>query len=430
MGPAVDGARHSERPGPCRCIGRRRSRAFCGRCAHAVLAGAVCLRLGRFSRSPTARPQLFCRCPFGSRFIVQLCSRSRGASLDASNWGVYVPVVASVFREVGLLCSLWYSTRWLPKRRWRAAALRDLLRFALNFTGARSVAYFNTKIAHFFIFPLLGSAALGYYAIAERLTLTPLTRLATTINRVSFPAFSTIQNDDALLRRGYMQSVQSLLISMGPLLAGVFVFAPEILSLLGKEPARSACASWLATLFKVVGTMVGSMFMAKGRTDWSLYWSLFSVGVLVPSMYLIGIPRGLMGVTGVIAASSLLFLLLSQQLANRLIALPFLEYAGHLLRPISVVSIVFAVLWLTRPLLSGSSSFVLLQGAILGRLTTLFSLRLLAGNCAQATGVACVSRLVQKRVKSLSHPLQSSNSWSMFSTIRSTILEYKGAQDE
>ena len=295
------------------------------------------------------------------------------------DWGVYVPVVASVFREVGLLGSLWYSTRWLPGRCWHVAALRDLLGFALNFTGARSVAYFNTKIAHFFIFPLLGSSALGYYAIAERLTLTPLTRLATTINRVSFPAFSTIQDDDALLRKGYMQSVQSLLISMGPLLAGVFVFAPEILSLLGKEPARSALRLLaLATLFKVVGTMVGSMFMAKGRTDWSLYWSLFSVGVLVPSMYFIGIPRGLMGVTGVIAASSLLFLLLSQQLANRLIALPFLEYAGHLLRPISVVSIVFAVLWLTRPLLSGSSSFVLLQGAILGGLTTLFTLRLLA----------------------------------------------------
>ena len=172
--------------------------------------------------------------------------------------------------------------------------------------------------------------------------------------------------------------MQSLLISMGPLLAGVFVFGLRYCLCWAKSPRAAPCASWPATLFKVVGTMVGSMFMAKGRTDWSLYWSLFSVGVLVPSMYLIGIPRGLMGVTGVIAASSLLFLLLSQQLANRLIALPFLEYAGHLLRPISVVSIVFAVLWLTRPLLSGSSSFVLVQGAILGGLTTLFSLRLLA----------------------------------------------------
>lgn len=297
------------------------------------------------------------------------------------SWGVYVPVVASVFREVGLLGSLWSSTRWLPGRHWSAGALCELLRFALHFTGSRAVAYFNTKIAHFFIFPLLGSAALGYYAMAERLTLTPLTRLATTINRVSFPAFSTIQDDDALLRKGYVQSVQSLMLSMGPLLVGVFVFAPEVLLLLGKEPALSALRLLaLATLCKVVGTMVGSMFMAKGRTDWSLYWSLFSVVVLVPAMYYVGIPRGLEGVTGVIAASSLLFLALSQQLANKLIGLSFFEYAGHLLRPAGVVAGVSIVLWLARPMLPGSPLNVLVQGAILGGLATLLLLRLWAWN--------------------------------------------------
>ncbi len=297
------------------------------------------------------------------------------------SWGVYVPVVASVFREVGLLCSLWLSTRWLPGRRWRVGALRELLHFALHFTGSRAVAYFNTKIAHFFIFPLLGSAALGYYAMAERLTLTPLTRLATTINRVSFPAFSTIQDDDALLRKGYVQSVQSLLLSMGPPLVGVFVFAPEVLSLLGKEPALAALRLLaLATLCKVVGTMVGSMFMAKGRTDWSFYWSLFSVFVLVPAMYYIGVPRGLEGVTSVIAASSLLFLVLSQQLANRLIGLPFSQYIGHLLRPAAVVAGVAIALWLARPMLMGAPLLVLAQGAVLGGLATLVLLRLLVWN--------------------------------------------------
>jgi O-antigen/teichoic acid export membrane protein len=293
-------------------------------------------------------------------------------------WGVFVPVVASVFREVGLLCSLWYSTRWLPGRRWQSEALRQLLRFALNFTGSRAVAYFNTKIAHFFIFPLLGGAALGYYAIAERLTLTPLTRLATTINRVSFPAFSTIQDDDGLLRKGYVQSVQSLLLCMGPLLAGVFVFADQVLQLLDKEPALLALRLLaLATLFKVVGTMVGSIFMAKGRTDWSFYWSLFSVAVLVPSMYFVGVPRGLEGVTGVIAASSCVFLMLSQQLANRLIGLSFLQYIGHLMRPSAVVLGVFVVLWLARPMLEGTPLFILIQGAVLGGCTLLLLLRLL-----------------------------------------------------
>jgi O-antigen/teichoic acid export membrane protein len=293
--------------------------------------------------------------------------------------GVLVPVSASVCRELGLLASLGYSARWLPRWRWRGSALHVLLRFALNFTGSRAVAYCNSKIAHAFVFLPLGPAAMAYYSIAERLTLMPLTRLATTINRVSFPAFSTIQDDDALLRKGYLQSVQSLMLSMGPVLAGVFVFAPEILSLVKMEPAATALRLLaLATLFKVVGTMVGAMFMAKGRTDWSFYWSLFSLAVLIPSMYFVGVPRGIEGVTGVIAATSLLFLALSQQLANRLIGLAFIDYLRHLLRPAVVVLSAFMALFLARPFLLGPAWMVLLQGVVLGVLVTLFSLRLLA----------------------------------------------------
>jgi O-antigen/teichoic acid export membrane protein len=289
-----------------------------------------------------------------------------------------IPAIGSVCRELGLLASLWRSARWRPRLHWGAGHLGELLRFALPFTGSRTVAYFNTKIAHLFVFPLLGPVAQGYYSFAERLTLTPLTRLATTIHRVSFPAFSTIQDDDALLRKGYLQSVQSLLLGMGPLLAGVFVFAPEILALFDREPALIALRLLaLATLLKVIGTMVGSMFMAKGRTDWSLYWSLFSLVVLLPSMYFVGVPRGLAGVTGVIAASSLLFLALSQQLANRLIGLDFLVYIRHLLRPALLVLVVFITLFFTRPLLPGSPLLVLGQGGLLGVVITSLCLRLL-----------------------------------------------------
>ncbi len=290
----------------------------------------------------------------------------------------FIPAIGSVCRELGLLASLWRSARWRPRLYWGAGHLGDLLRFALPFTGSRTVAYFNTKIANIFVFPLLGEVAQGYYSFAERLTLMPLTRLGTTINRVSFPAFSTIQDDDALLCKGYLQSVQSLLLGMGPLLAGVFVFAPEILALLSREPALVALRLLaLATLFKVIGTMVGSIFMAKGRTDWSLYWSLFSLVVLIPSMYFVGVPHGLAGVTGVIAASSLLFLALSQQLANRLIGLAFLTYLRHLLRPALVVLVVFVVLFLVHPLLPFSPLAVLAQGVLLGLVTTLLCLRLL-----------------------------------------------------
>ena len=293
--------------------------------------------------------------------------------------GVLLPVIAAIFREFGLLASLACSARWRPGLSFDAQALRQILSFALHFTGSRAVAYANTKIAYFFIFLPLGSTAQAYYTLAERMTLQPLTRLATTIQRISFPSFSTIQNDDDALRIGYMRGVQGLMLAMGPVLAGMFAFAPEIEALIGRGPIATILRLLAAATFlKVIGSMVGSMFMAKGKADWSFYWSLFSMAVLIPAMYFYGLPRGVDGVAIVVAASSLLFLLVSQQLANRLISLPFTVYLFALIRPALVVAAVLAALLLARSVLSGPPFAVLVASAVLGVLTTLAALYLVA----------------------------------------------------
>ena len=290
-----------------------------------------------------------------------------------------IPVIGSVFREVGLLCSLAFSARWRPRLYCQLQALRQIFSFALHITGARVVAYLNTKLAYVFVFGPLGATAQAYYSLAERLTLQPLTRLATTIQRVSFPTFSAIQDDDPLLRSGYLHSIQGLLMTMGPILVGIFVFAPEISALLHAEPMWPVLRFLaVATILKVVGTTIGSIFMAKGKANWSFYWSLFSMAVLIPAMYFYGLPRGVEGVALVIAASSLLFLLVSQYLANRLIDLTFATYLTALLRPGLVVGSGCIVLLLARPLLPESPLAALALGALLSGTTTLIALALFA----------------------------------------------------
>ena len=246
-------------------------------------------------------------------------------------------------------------------------ALRQILGFALNLTGSRVVALLNTKIAYFFIFVPLGATAQAYYSLAERLTLQPLTRLATTIQRVSFPNLFDVRgrrlapapwlfvlgtgfraSTGSSSRRGYSSSRRRL------------------------PPCSTTEPMWMvlrllaaATLLKVASTLVGSIFMAKGKTNWSFYWSLFSMGVLIPALYFYGLPRGVEGVASVIAATALLFLLLSQYLVNRLIGLPFATYLAALSRPGLVVAFVFTVLLLARPLLPWSPLAVLAVGATL-----------------------------------------------------------------
>ena len=334
-------------------------RTFCLAIPFASLAGLLRARLQRdLDFRAVALSELVSVLTFGLAVTLLLFWRP--------DLGVLVPVVGSVVRELGLFGSLALSARWLPRLRFRPQALRQILGFALNFTGSRAVSFLNAKIAYVFIFVPLGATAQAYYSLAERLTLQPLTRLATTIQRVSFPTFSAIVEDDSLLRCGYLSSVQGFVLALGPALAGIFVFAPEIAALVNTEPMWMVLRLLAAaTLLKVAGSLVGSIFMAKGKANWSFYWSLFSMGVLIPALYFYGLPHGVEGVASVIAAAALLFLLLSQHLVNRLIDLPFATYLAALSRPGLVVAFVFVVLLLGRSLLSGPPLAVLGVGAAL-----------------------------------------------------------------
>ena len=321
--------------------------------------------------------------------VVGVIVYAAAAILLLPSQGIRSPVLSAVIREAGLCLSLWVSCRWLPKFVLDVGAVRSLASFGLQFTGSRCVNYLNSNLARFLVFPMLGPEKMGYFAFAHRLTLLPLTRMSTIITRVFFPTFATVQEDDILLRRGYLQTVQSIALFGWPLIIFLYVFAPELIALMRQysdgdidmSPALIALQLLLvATALKSIGAVVGSMFMAKGRADWTLYWSLFSLAVLIPAL-LWGVSGGIEGVAGVIAATSLLFLVVSQLYTNRLIQLRFGEYVGVLVRPALVAGFVFAVLWAARPFLLGAAPiYVCLSAAALAITTCVVSLRLFAAD--------------------------------------------------
>ena len=298
--------------------------------------------------------------------------------------GIMSPAISAVAREIALLLGLWISSAWLPRLVFNARDLREIIGFGLHFTGSRCVNYINSNMARFIIYPMLGSAANGYFNFAYRLTLLPLTRMSTVVTRVFFPTFASIQEDDALLRSGYLRTVQSIALVGWPLMCGLFVYAPEVISLVRQvkemdmSPAQTPLRLLvLATLLKGVGTAVGSMFLAKGRANWSLYWSLFSFAVLVPAL-MWGVSKGIDGVAAVIAATALLFLAISQHLTNRLIQLQLFSYLAALVRPALVAAFVFGSLWLTKPLMPQEPLTVVFVAAVSVIASYALALRLFA----------------------------------------------------
>ena len=298
-------------------------------------------------------------------------------------YGVMAAVISAVVRELALLGGLWRASSWTPRLRFRLSALGDLFRFGINLTGSRCLNYAGHNLAGFVIFPLLGETALGYYRFAHRLTLMPLVRISAVVMRVFFPTFSAIQEDDALLRRGYLRAVQSIALFFWPLLA-VFVFAPEALELLRRVDGRDLRPAALplqllaaAALLKAAGSAVGSIFLAKGRSSWLLYWSIFSLAVLLPVLFAC-VSHGVAWASAAIAATALLFLVLSQHLTNRLIGLTFADFTGALARPAGVAALVLAVLVLVRSLATGDALAACAAGALAWAAATLIGMRLLA----------------------------------------------------
>lgn len=277
--------------------------------------------------------------------------------LLARGLGVMSPVISAVIREVALFAGLAWGAAWRPRLQFSPNAVRELLRFGLNFTGSRCVNYLNSNLPRFLILPLLGFEALGYFSFAYRLTLMPLVRISTVVTRVVFPAFSSIQEDLPQLRRGYLRTVGTIALSFWPALVVLFAVAPGGLDLLrllnGQDMGPAALPLRLlavAALLKAVGTPVGSIFLARGKANWSLYWSIFSFAVLMPALYW-GASYGVWGVCAVIAASAALFLGLSQHLANRLVEMSFGAYLGILIRPALVAGGLALVLLAARPFL-------------------------------------------------------------------------------
>ncbi len=295
--------------------------------------------------------------------IISVVAYSLAALALLPHYGLRALVIASIGRELALLASLWFFASWRPKFHFSPATLRELLRFALNFTGERILGFLNSRLTQFLILPFLGAAAAGHYGFASRISLIPLIRLSTIIHRVGLPAFSSIQKDDAQLGRAYTAAVQSLALFFWPLLMGLFVFAPEVVQLVNAEMQPAIAALRLlvmAVVLKAVGATVSTIFLAKGRAHWSFRWALFCLAVLAPTLWF-SVPYGIGGLATAILLSSLLFFLITQYLVHRLINLDLKYFARALYRPLLISLAVLGILILTKPLLLASPLTDLLQ---------------------------------------------------------------------
>ena len=204
--------------------------------------------------------------------------------LAINGYGVWSLVLGGLSSSFISVLILWRLSPWRPSYKFSILHFKELFAFGSHVMGSSVLNYVDTNVDYLVVGKMIGASALGYYTLAYNLITFPLNKISTIVTRVTFPAFSIIQDDNKALQNGYLKAVRYISLITFPMLAGMFVVAPEfIVVVYGSKwapmilPLQILC---LAGALKSIGTTVGTILLSKGRADIQFKWNIFTVIVL------------------------------------------------------------------------------------------------------------------------------------------------------
>lgn len=279
-----------------------------------------------------------------------------GISLALGGAGVWSLVYQTLTVTTTTTLFLWFASHWRPQLAFDLTELRSIWGYSLNLTGFNVFNYFVRNADTLLIGRFLGAESLGYYTLAYRLMHYPLQSISAVVSRVMFPIYSQIQDDAARFRATYLSVVRSIAFVSFPLMIGLFAIAEPLVEW-AFGPNWAPVIPLLLILAPVgmgqsIGTTVGSIYQAKGRTDWMFQWGIASSAITLIG-FAIGLRGGIQGVAVAYAVVSLLVLSYpSFAIPFKLIDLRMGELVRAVWRPFLCGLVMLSGLWGMRVFLS------------------------------------------------------------------------------
>ena len=170
-----------------------------------------------------------------------------GISLAAVGFGVWSLVFQQIASALLTTILLWFVNPWRPALIFSLDSLRQMFGFGSRVMASGLLNTFFDNIYLLAIGKLFSARDLGFFTRAKRIQELPAQSLSWTVGRVTFPVFSSIQDDPVRLKRGLNNVLTSLAFLNFPAMIGILVTArPLVLSLLPEKWAP--CVPYLQLL--------------------------------------------------------------------------------------------------------------------------------------------------------------------------------------
>lgn len=223
--------------------------------------------------------------------------------------------------------------------------LRSLGRYGRHVTIGNILVLANTNVDNVVIGRFLGTAALGYYAMAWRIANLPAQGLSYIVGRVMFPAYATIQDDASAFRRAFVMNVQRVALVSLPVSLGILICAdPIIVGLFGERWHPAVAPLRILGVFGLIRSFSGAsgaVFQAAGRPQLVYQTGFLYAAVLAGALAALAPPFGINGVAGAMTIAVFVAFIPAWGFALRILDLRLRDLLSEL-RSAGVCSLVLA----------------------------------------------------------------------------------------
>jgi teichuronic acid exporter len=156
-----------------------------------------------------------------------------GVALAVYGYGLWSLVVQQISSSLFVTVLLWLYSPWRPSLVISLTSLRSMFAFGSRLLASGLLNQIFENIYYPVIGKLFSATDLGFFTRANSIGELPTRTLSTMVGRVTFPVFSTMQDDPPRLKRGMKKALTTLVLVNFPLMIGLAVIArPLVLVLL------------------------------------------------------------------------------------------------------------------------------------------------------------------------------------------------------
>lgn len=251
-----------------------------------------------------------------------------GILLAYLNFGVWALVNMEIVSGISLTIIYFYQTRWIPKMQIDLLKLKEHFHFGYKIALSGIMSRIVSNIFPMIIGRYFSPAMVGYYTRATTMKDFPVATLSNTLDKVVYPVFSKMKNDEKQLKMAYQRTQILVLSILSGIMLGLILTAKPLFGfLLGEEwlPAVPYFQLLCVTgIFYPINKYNANILKVMGRTDLYLKMAIITnltliVGIVFTVQY---------GVIPLILAqvvNSLIAVLINIYYANKFIDYPFSE---------------------------------------------------------------------------------------------------------